>query len=157
YLEVCKNGYDPATEKLKREAEGKEKIEIGRSNEYCAYIINALETGEIFRFNGNVLNEGLIDNLPYGCCVEVPCFAEKENIRPVKIGNLPPQCAALNKLNINVQELAVEGAVKRRKFFVYQAIALDPLTSAVSSLEEIKKMVDEMFEKEKEYLPEFRD
>jgi alpha-galactosidase len=155
YLEVCKNAYDPATEKLKRESEGKEKIEISRSNEYCSYIINALQTGNIFRFNGSVLNEGIIENLPYGCCVEVPCYAEKGNIRPARVGYLPPQCAALNKLNINVQELAVEAAVKRKKSLVYQAIVLDPLTSAVLSLEEIKNMVDEMFEKEKEYLPVF--
>ncbi|MCM8785334.1 MAG: alpha-glucosidase/alpha-galactosidase [Candidatus Omnitrophica bacterium] len=155
YLDVCKNTHDPATEKLKREAEGKEKIEIKRSNEYCAYIINALETGEVFRFNGNVINDELIDNLPYGCCVEVPCYAEKGNIRPAKIGSLPPQCAALNRLNINVQELVVEAAVRRKKSLVYQAVSLDPLTGAVLSLEEIRKMVDEMFEKEKKYLPEF--
>lgn len=157
YLDVCKNAYDPATEKLKRESEGKEKIEISRSNEYCSYIINALQKGDIFRFNGSVLNEGIIENLPYGCCVEVPCYAEKGNIRPARVGYLPPQCAALNKLNINVQELAVEAAVKRKKSLVYQAISLDPLTSAVLSLEEIKNMVDEMFEKEKEYLPDFNE
>jgi len=157
YLEVCKNWHDPATEQLKRQSEGKEKIKVSRSHEYCAYILNALETGETFRFNGNVLNNGLIDNLPYGCCVEVPCYAEKGNIRPAKIGNLPPQCAALNRLNINVQELGVEAAVKRKKPLVYQAISLDPLTAAVLSLEEIKSMVDEMFEKEKKYLPEFNE
>ncbi|MGB9678310.1 MAG: alpha-galactosidase, partial [Candidatus Ratteibacteria bacterium] len=94
YLDVCKNAFDPATEKLKKEAEGKEKIKISRSNEYCSYIIQALETGNIFRFNGNVFNDNLIENLPYGCCVEVPCYAEKKNIRPAKVGNLPPQCAS---------------------------------------------------------------
>jgi alpha-galactosidase len=113
-----------------------------------------METGEVTRINGNVANTGLITNLPYGCCVEVPCFVDRLGIHPCFVGDLPPQLAAINRTNINVQELAVEGILQQKKEYIYEAIALDPLTSAILTLDEIRSMVDEMFEAEKEYLPE---
>ena len=98
-------------------------------------------------------NTGLITNLPEGCCVEVPCLIDGTGFHPCYIGDLPPQCAALNRTNINVQELAVEAAVKLNRKLAYQAVLLDPLTSAVLTIEETKKMVDEMFKTHAKYLP----
>jgi len=154
YYEICKQGLQPYLSKIKSQIKGETLIEIKRSLEYGAYIINSIETGELSRINGNVSNTGLITNLPQNCCVEVPCLVDKLGIHPCYVGELPPQCAALNRTNINVQEVAVEGILQKDKKMIYEAIYLDPLTSAVLSLDEIKKMVDEMFEAEKEYLPE---
>ncbi len=154
YYEICRAGLAPYLEKIQRQIRGEEPIEIRRSLEYGAYIINAMETGEVTRINGNVANTGLITNLPYGCCVEVPCFVDRLGIHPCFVGDLPPQLAAINRTNINVQELAVEGILQQRKEYIYEAVALDPLTSAILTLDEIRSMVDEMFEAEKEYLPE---
>src|SRR5262249_51357990 len=81
-----------------------ERLATQARHEYGAEIIHALETGESFRFNGNVMNDGLIDNLPY-CCVEVPCVADANGITPQPVGALPPQLAALIRTNVNVQEL----------------------------------------------------
>ena len=138
-----------------RMASGEEPLDLNRSREYGGYIINAIETDESFHFNGSVRNSGLITNLPEGCCVEVPCVADGRGIRPSFVGKLPPQCAALNRTNINVQELAVQAALTADRHKAFQAIAFDPLTGAVLSLDEIQEMVDEMFEAQKEWLPAF--
>jgi alpha-galactosidase len=121
------------------------------SSEYGSIIINAIETGRPARFNGNVKNNGLITNLPEGCCVEVPCLSDREGIHPCHVGDLPPQLAALNRSNINVQELAVRGIMEKDKIKILQAVLLDPLTSAVLTIDEIKEMVNKMFKAEKEY------
>ncbi len=132
------------------------KVEIIKSNEYGAGIINAIETGKPAVINGNVKNKGYITNLPEGCVVEVPCLVDKNGIQPTFIGDLPPQLAALNRTNINVQELAAEGALTGCKEAIYQAVMMDPLTSAVMTLPEISGMVTEMFEAEKQWLPQFK-
>jgi len=150
-----KRSPDKYEKKMKDIIAGKEKIEMEKSDEYASYIIHSLETGSPCRINGNVENKGLITNLPEGCCVEVPCFVDKEGIHPCFVGDLPPQCAALNRTNINVQELAVKACLEKDKDAAFQAIALDPLTSSILTLDEIKKMVDELFEAEKKYLPDF--
>jgi len=137
---------------IEREVLKKEKIKIKRTDEYASYIIHSLETGIPCRINANVENKGLITNLPEGCCVEVPCLVDSTGIHPCYIGNLPPQCAALNKTNINVQELAVKAVLEKDKEAAMQAIMLDPLTSSLLTLDEIHKMVKEMFEAEKKYL-----
>jgi len=142
-------------EELEKIASGKEPIDYARSHEYGSYIINALETGEIFRFNGNVPNEGLITNLPDGCCVEVPIFADRQGFHPAYVGELPTHLAALNGIHVKVQRLAVEAALEGDRRKVFHAIALDPLTGAVCSLEEIEKMVDELFQAHGERLPQF--
>lgn len=134
---------------------GKEKLDFKRSNEYGSRIINAIQTGKITRINGNVPNRRLIPNLPEGCCVEVPCYVDKHGINPCFIGDLPPQLAALNRMNISVQEMAVKAALTKNKEMAYYAIAYDPLTSAVLSLQEIRNMVDEMFEAESVWLSQF--
>lgn len=127
-----------------------------RSVEYCSYIIEALETGKIFKFNGNVRNDGMITNLPYDCCVEGPMFADRNGLHKIIVGDLPSQCAALDLTNINVQRLAVQAAKTGDPESVVHACALDPLTSAVLTLKEIREMVSEMLEAEKNWLPQFQ-
>jgi len=143
-------------EELKKLIREGSKFPLKRSREYCSYIIHSIEMGVPRRINGNVRNDGLITNLPHGCCVEVPCLVDKTGIHPCYIGNLPPQCAALNRTNINVQELAVKAAVEKDKTLAFQAILVDPLTSAILTIDEIQRMVEEMFKAEVEYLPEFK-
>jgi len=126
-----------------------------RSVEYCAYILEALETGEAFRFNGNVRNNGMIVNLPPECCAEGPIYADGSGLHQTVVGELPPQCAALNMTNINVQRLAVLAAKTGDPETVVQACALDPLTAAKLTLKEIRDMVTEMLEAQKEWLPQF--
>jgi len=109
-----------------------------------------------WRINANVENNGIITNLLEGCCVEVPCLVDKSGINPCYVGDLPPQCAALNRSNINLQELGVRAAVEREKALALQAILLDPLTSAILTIGEIRQMVDEMFEAEEKYLGDFK-
>ena len=141
--------YETTLEKL---ASGAEPIEFDRSHEYGSYIINALHTGEAVRINGNVSNTGLITNLKEGACVEVPCYVDKHGINPCYVGDLPPQLAALNQTNIAVQEMTAKAALTGDRQMAYWAIAHDPLTAAVLSLEEIRQMVGEMFEAEAEWL-----
>ncbi len=133
-----------------------ESAEVGqRSVEYCSYILEAHETGVPFRLNGNVRNDGFISNLPDGCCVEVPVFVDEQGLHPVTIGNLPVQCAALNQSNVTVQGLAVEAGLSGDPELVMNALAMDPLTSAVCTLKEIREMTAEMLEAEAEWLPQF--
>ncbi len=146
---------EPYYETIRKEAFGEEKIEIRRTQEYASYIIHSLETGIPRRINSNVKNTGLITNLPWGCAVEVPCLVDGTGIHPCHVGELPPQCAALNRSNINVQELAVRAALEGDREKAFQAILVDPLTSAVLSTAEIREMVEEMFQAEAEYLPQF--
>ena len=136
----------------------KEPINLERGHEYAAYILNAiLGDGSIFEFNGNIRNFGLMDNLPYGACVEVPIIASKRGFDPIKVGNLPPQLALLNYINSSCEELAVEGSLEGDPKKIFYAVAYDPLTSAVLSLAEIKQMVKEMFEINKDYLSQFKN
>lgn len=127
-----------------------------RSAEYCSYILEAKETGVPFKLNGNVRNDGYITNLPDGCCVEVPVFVDKAGLQPVRVGDLPPQCAALNQSNVTVQSLAVEAAMTGNPEYVMQAIAMDPLTSAVCTLREVREMTTEMLAAESKWLPQFK-
>lgn len=131
-------------------------VDLNRGHEYAAYIINALQGGEIFGFNGNVRNTDLITNLPPDACVEVPVYASKEGFRACAVGALPPQVAALTSLSAQIEEMAVEAALTGNPRLVYQAICHDPLTAAVLSLAEIRSMVNEMLEKNRAYLPRFR-
>jgi alpha-galactosidase len=129
--------------------------ELERGHEYAAYIINALMGGEMFKFNGNVPNTNLVTNLPQGACVEVPVFADKAGFHPVHVGALPPECALLTQLSSGIEELAIQAALTGDPVAVYRAIAHDPLTAAVLSLAEIKAMVNEMFQQNRAYLPQF--
>lgn len=132
-------------------------VELKRGKEYAAYIFNAvIGDGTMFEFNGNIRNFGLIDNLPYGACVEVPIVASKRGFSPIKVGSLPPQVALLNYINSTCEELAVEGSLTGDPMKIFHAICYDPLTSSVLSLAEIRDMVNEMFEANKEWLPQFK-
>jgi alpha-galactosidase len=126
-----------------------------RSVEYCSYILEAHQTDRVFRLNGNVRNDGYIDNLPQGCCVEVPVYVDRLGLHPVRVGKLPAQCAAVNMSNVMVQELCVESAMTGDPEYAMQAIALDPLTSAVCTLAEAREMTREMIEAERAWLPQF--
>lgn len=130
--------------------------DLKRGKEYAARIFNAtIGDGTLYEFNGNVRNFGLIDNLPGGCCVEVPVVASKRGFSPIHVGSLPPQLAILNNINARCEELAVEGAISGDPKMIFHAICFDPLTSAVLSLAEIKKMVKEMFQANRNWLRSF--
>jgi alpha-galactosidase len=131
-------------------------LQMERSQEYAAYIIHSRETGTPRVVYGNVPNEGLITNLPPGCCVEVPCVVDKNGVRPAHIGALPPHLAALIQTNVNVQALAVEAAVTGKREHIYHAAMLDPHTAAELDLEQIWNLVDDLIEAHGEWLPEFQ-
>lgn len=132
-------------EELRKEAYSDARVEIETGEEYCVGIINAIETNVPFRFNGNVMNAGLITNLPNGCCVEVPCLVDNMGIHPCHVGDLPAQCASLNRNRLAGDELAVKGCLEGDRKAIEQAIALDPLTASVCTLDQIHEMVEELF------------
>lgn len=132
-------------------------IDLKRGNEYASYIFNAVfGDGTLFQFNGNVRNFGLIDNLPEGACVEVPVLASRQGLSPIHVGPLPDQLALLVNTSSRCEELAIEGALTGDPRKIFHAICYDPLTSAVLSLAEIKSMVDQMFEANRDWLPQFK-
>ena len=132
-----------------------EEIDVARGKEYAAYIFNAVfGDNEMFEFNGNVRNFALIDNLPEGCCVEVPVIASKAGIRPLHVGSLPGHLAVMVNTSARCEELAVTGLIEGNRRKIFHAILFDPLTSAVLSMDETKRMVDEMFAANAGYLPE---
>ncbi|MDR0730459.1 MAG: alpha-glucosidase/alpha-galactosidase [Treponema sp.] len=127
-----------------------------RSHEYASYILEAISTGIPCKIGGNVLNRGgLIGNLPPEACVEVPCLVDKNGVNPCYSGPLPLQLAAMNMSNINVQLLTIEAAHTRKKEHIYHAAMMDPHTQAELSLDDIVKMVDELIEAHRTWLPAF--
>ena len=133
-----------------------DEVNLARGQEYATYIFNAIfGDNTMFTFNGNVRNFGLIDNLPQGCCVEVPVLASKGSLAPLHVGSLPPQLVTLVHTSAMCEEMAVDGLLTADRRKVFHAVCYDPLTSAVLTLDEIQQMVDEMFEANKDYLPMF--
>jgi alpha-galactosidase len=130
-----------------------EAVDVKRSHEFAAYIIRAIEANQDWSFHGNLLNRGLIDNLPADSVVEVPILVNAAGLQPVHVDPLPPQLAALNRTNVNVQQLVVEAALTGDRDHVYHAAMLDPHTAAVLSLDEIWAMVDELIEAHGRLLP----
>ncbi len=126
-----------------------------RGVDYCSWVLEALTTGKYFRFQGNVMNQGFIANLPQNCCVEVPVFADSNGLHPTVVGDLPPALAAMNQSNITVQTLAVEAALTGDPELAVAAIAMDPLTSSVLTLKQIRDMTIELFDAGQQFLPEF--
>ena len=126
-----------------------------RSKEYCSWIIEALETGVPFKFNGNVKNDGFISNLPNDATVEIPIYADKEGLHPLSVGALPTHLAAMNLTNITVQGLAADAGILGDPEQAFWAVAMDPLTSAVLTLKETRDMVQEMLEAQAQWLPQF--
>ncbi len=127
----------------------------GRSVEYCSYIIEAVLTGRPFRLMGNVRNDGYITNLPPGCCVEVPTFADDTGLHPTRLGALPPQCAAACVTNVNVQQLTAHAALTGDVEAIVHAAAMDPLTGAVLTLNETREMCIDLLEAQRPWLPQF--
>ena len=129
---------------------------IKRSHEYASYIIDAIVNNNKFTVYGNVMNNGLIENLPSNCCVEVPCIVDNKGFYPQKIGRLPEQLSALMRTNINVQILTAEAALTKKREHIYHAAMLDPLTASHLSIDEIYALTDEMLEAHADYLPKYK-
>ncbi|MBR6603872.1 MAG: alpha-glucosidase/alpha-galactosidase, partial [Clostridia bacterium] len=126
-----------------------------RSNEYASRIMESIVTGNVYKIGGNVINTGLIDNLPSDACVEVPCLIDGQGIHPCHVGRLPVQLAAMNMTNINVQLLTIEAAVTKKKEHIYHAAMLDPHTGSELSIDKIIEMVDALIEEHGSWLPKY--
>jgi alpha-galactosidase len=157
YLRHCQGRVAQAQQDYQELIDGVGDLATQRTREYGSYIIEAMETHQPTRINGNVPNRGLITNLPQGCCVEVPCLVDGNGVQGVPVGDLPTQLAALNRNSINVQELAVEASLTGDRDAVHYAVMMDPLTAAVCTMPEIHAMVDEMLERQARWLPQFQD
>ena len=137
--------------------EGEELPPLTPSEEYAARIMDAVVTDTPYRFNGNIMNDGtLISNLPAESCVEVPCLVDGQGVQPTHVGPLPVQLAHLNLTNIAPQELAVRAVLDKDKEAAFHACLLDPLTKSVVSLDDTRKMFEELWEAEGELLKHFR-
>ena len=126
-----------------------------RTHEYASYIMEAMETNKPYKIGGNVINNGLITNLPRNACVEVPCLVDKSGVTPCYIGDLPEQCAALNRSNINVQLLTIEAAMTRKKEKIYQAAMMDPHLQSELSIDDIVSLCDDLIVAHEGWLPEY--
>ncbi len=155
-LKAYRNREGGGWQKSVRQWLKQDQVDLTRGHEYAASILNAYMGGDLYRFNGNVANDGLIDNLPTGACVEVPVLASSKGLEPVRVGSLPASVAMLTGLSAQIEMMAVDGSLKGDAELVYQAIAHDPLTAAKLSLAEIRKMVKEMFRKNEKWLPQFK-
>jgi len=126
-----------------------------RTGEYASYIMEAMETNVPYMIGGNVLNNGVIPNLPADACVEAPCMVSANGVQPCYVGALPEQLAGLNRTNINVQLLAIEAAVTLKKENIYYAAMLDPHTASELSIDEIKALCDDLIEAHGDWLPTY--
>jgi alpha-galactosidase len=131
------------------------RIEHKRSHEYASFIMEAMETNQPFKIGGNVMNTGLITNLPKEACVEVTCLVDASGVTPTYVGDLPPQLAALNRTNINTQLLTIEAAITRKREHIYHAAMLDPHTAAELSMDDIVALCDELIEAHGSWLPKY--
>ena len=163
----CRAGYNGATgfyasnwpvwrresdEAIERMVMNKENLSLEPSGEYAPIIIEGVVTNSPKVIYGNVLNEGLISNLPFNGIVEVACLVDKRGVQPTKFGFLPEHLAALCRSNMSFFDLSVSAVLERSRELAMQALMLDPLTSAVCSLEEIKSMFDELFDAEQDFI-----
>ncbi len=132
-------------------------FKLERTVEYAADIFNArFGDNTPFQFNGNVINEGCIPNLPYDACVEIPVIADRAGFHKMHVGELPAHLAILVNTTARMENLVVEAAMEKSKRKVFHAVCMDPLTSAVLTLDEIQQMVDELFEANKEFLGDYK-
>jgi alpha-galactosidase len=131
------------------------EVAVRRSKEYGSLIIHSMETGTPRVIYGSVPNQGIIDNLPQGCAVEVPVLVDRSGLQPTRIGKLPPHLAALIRTNANVQELTVEAAMTGKRDHIYHAAMLDPHTAAELDLDQIKSLVDDLIDAHGEWLPAY--
>ncbi len=137
-------------------AEGRVEIKIQRSHEYACRLVRGLLFDDVCKFNGTIPNHGAITNLPFDAAVEIPMTASKAGFQGLTVGALPPQCVALNQVHTSAVELTVEAAVNGDPVAAYRACCLDPVAAAKLSLAEIKEMVDELFQAQAPYLPQFK-
>ncbi len=144
YPRRCINQIAKWEEQKKSLLEGTKVTHHELSREYASRILQAIVTGIPDEIGGNVINNGLIENLPDDACVEVSCLVNNTGIHPTYVGRLPVQLAAMNMTNINVQLLTIEAAYTRDMQHVYQAAMLDPHTGAVLTGDEIIAMCDEL-------------
>ena len=142
-------------EVMEKMADGTELVSLERSNEYGSQIVSALAGGEPVKIYGNVMNDGHVANLPDGVCVEVPCSVDTDGIKARAVGDIPAHLAAINQTQINVQRLAVKASLESDPEIVFQAMALDPLTAAVGTLDEIREMTAELLAAHAQWLPAF--
>jgi len=142
--------------RMSRELVDNPRLGHARTHEYGSYIIEAIETRRPVQVGGNVLNRGLIPNLPPLACVEVPCLVDGNGVQGCYVGDLPEPCAAYNRTNVNVQLLTVEAVLERRRDRIYQAAMLDPHTAAELTIDEIRNLCDDLIEAHGTWLPKFR-
>ncbi len=154
YPRRCVNQIEKWTQ-MRKDLVEKHDLTHERSKEYASHIMEAMETNQPYKFGGNVLNTGLIPNLPAEAAVEVPCLVDKSGVQPVYVGNLPPQCAAMNRTNINVQLLTIEAALTGKKDYIYQAAMMDPHTASELSIDDIVAMCDDLIETHGSWLPKY--
>ncbi|MEK4188679.1 MULTISPECIES: alpha-glucosidase/alpha-galactosidase [unclassified Paenibacillus] len=143
-------------QQMREELVNNKELKHERSHEYASYIMEAIETNVPFKIGGNVMNTGLITNLPKEACVEVPCLVDRSGVTPTYVGDLPPQCAALNRTNINTQLLTIEAAITHKKEHIYHAAMLDPHTAAELSMDDITNMCDELITAHGDWLPAYK-
>jgi alpha-galactosidase len=141
-------------EQMRAKLAAGEPFEIERSLEYGALIVHSIETGQPRVVYGNVRNDGLIPNLPHGCCVEVPCLVDRGGVQPTAVGALPAQLAALNRTFLNVCELTVRAAIDGSREHVHHAALLDPNAAATLSPEAIHALVEELIDAHGDALPD---
>ncbi|NMC83119.1 MAG: alpha-glucosidase/alpha-galactosidase [Armatimonadetes bacterium] len=153
YIKRCKDIIGSWTETREKMLNDEDIEEHKPTREYGSYIIHSMETGQPRVIYGNVPNNGLIDNLPAGCTVEVPCLVDKSGLQPTKIGKLPTQLAALIRTNVNPQELTVQAVLNNDRQALYHAVMMDPHTAAELTPDQIIAMVDEMIEAHGDYIP----
>ena len=142
--------------KLREEIVHDHSLSHTRTHEYASYIMEAIITNKPYKIGANVLNTGLITNLPNDCVVEVPCLVDASGVTPCFVGDLPPQLAALNRTNINVHQLTVKAALTLKKEHIYHAAMLDPHTSSELSIDDIYALVDDLIKAHEGWLPEYK-
>jgi alpha-galactosidase len=154
--EYLRRSYENLEEyaETRRQLAAGETLPIEAEGELAPRYIHSMVTGEPRLEYGNVRNEGLIDGLPVGCCVEVPCRVDGDGVHPLPVGPVPPQCVALNRTFVNVAELTVRAALEQRRDHVYQAVMLDPNAGATLTIKAIREMVDELIEAHGDLMPE---
>jgi alpha-galactosidase len=155
YLRHCLKRLEVADKDFNDLIAGTKAIPTVRTHEYGSMIIEAVVTNRPAHINGNIPNDGFITNLPYGCCVEVPCLVDSNGVQGTVVGDMPAQLAALNRTNINVQESTVQASLTGNKDAIHYAVMSDPLTAAICTPPQIHAMVDELFAAQTRWLPQF--
>ena len=146
------NGWEKEREDILKDG----KITHERSKEYASYIMEAVVTGVPYKIGGNVLNNGLIENLPADACVEVPCMIDGNGVNPCRVGRLQVPLGDKKMTNISIQRLTIEAAATKDKNKIYQAAMLDPHTAAELNIDDIKAMCDELIEAHGDYMKMYK-